>query len=232
MKPLKIYHNINGSSIFSLDDVLIEPESVLSLSHPDLSYHPCPAWSHKAKRTFVVRSPVDLEFRLNKYKVIVEPKEFEKYLDLPQGWNLEHNETVQLGEIVFWLFWTDEKDVWIHSQPNLSTVKNNFYSVEAWFNISSWNRPISFAFRVIDPTKPVIIKRGDPLYSVSFYTKDLNRNVVLKRTTIPEQLYRDVQKRMNIRAIPSLKSLVNKLMFKNTVDKESKCPFHFLWNKK
>jgi len=232
MKPLKIYHNINQGSMFSLDDVIIEPEKIFSNESSESIYRSCPAWAHKAKRTFVIKSPVDVTFNVNKYGVITEPKEFEKFLELTKGWNSDSNVTLQWGELLLWLFWSDEKDVWIHSQPNLSTIKNNFYTVEAWFNISSWNRPISFAFNVIDRTKPVVIKRGDPLYSVSFYTKNLDRPIVLERREIPDKLHNDVVKRMSIRSLISMQPFVQKLMFKSESSTESKCPFSSLWKKK
>lgn len=229
MNDLTVYYNINQASCFSVDEIFVEPETVFSYETVERIYNKCPAWSHKAKRTFLIKAQVDLKLTVAKDKVFCEPKDLEKNLDLTPGWNYNGGCTVQLGNEFFYLFWTKEKNVWIHQQPYPPTVQKNFSVVEGWYNGSAWNRPISFSFNVIDREKPIIIKRGDPLFAVSFYTKDLNRKVHLERTNITHDQYQNVFKRMAIRSFKSLQSVVYKKMFETT--EESKCPMNFMWKK-
>ena len=70
----------------------------------------------------------------------------------------------------------------------LTAVKNNILCLNGWFNSSSWTRSLSFAMDVVDYTKPIVIKRGDPLYQVSFYSKNLDDSYKLVKKEPSEKL--------------------------------------------
>ena len=127
------------------------------------------------------------------------------------------------SELVFQLdicnfaFWTDEPDVWMdYSSHPLTSLHNNFTVVEGWFNISNWSRDTSLATRLVDKTKPLIIKKGDPLFRITFLSPDLNSGVILKERTRASKLKFHLSKNKDYKE-------GNKL-FSET----KKCPFPFL----
>ena len=87
------------------------------------------------------------------------------------------------------------------------------------FNISNWSRNTSLATRLVDKTKPLIIKKGDPLFRVTFLSPDLNSGVILKERSELAKLEFHLSK-------PKSKNYEegNKLFSRTP----NKCPFPFL----
>ena len=235
MSLVKInYHQVIGQNIdscFSLDGVGFEPELLLNTASKSSIYWECPAWKHKASRTFLIKSPVDMTFIVDvKNQRLSSPnlnqEQFDKYCatTFTGNWCTEEKVTIQL-DIPRFLFWTKQKNVWVETRPHFNTVvKNNLTSISAWFNLSSWTRPVSCAFDVIDPSKPVVIKRGDPLFEVCFYSKNLDSGVLLKKSYPPKETVDMMYKLTDIKG--HINNLSKRLMFK---EQKSKCPFHFMW---
>ena len=68
------------------------------------------------------------------------------------------------------LFWTHDDDVWIEQNDHpMTSLNNNIVGVPAWFYLSNWSRTLSVAFTLVNERKPVIIRKGDPLFRISFY---------------------------------------------------------------
>ena len=221
----------SGVSCLSLDGVGFEPESVFSATPKDSAYWNCPAWRHKSNRTFLIKSPIDMTLIVDvKNQTLKAPyldqKTFDKYCSstFVPNWCSEEKVTIQLNVPRF-LFWTKQKNIWIETRPYFNTgIKNNLTSMPAWFNLSSWTRPISTAFDVVDPSKPIIIKRGDPLFEVCFYSKNLDSGVLLKKSYPPKEVIDKVSKISHVKSY--IRNLSKHLMFK---EQKSKCPFEFLW---
>ena len=69
----------------------------------------------------------------------------------------------------------------------------------------------------MDNTKPVVIKRGDPLYKINFIEEgNLNQEFKFKKELPPERLLIDMNKRVRVKGFIS--NLAKTLMFKQ-------CPF-------
>ena len=194
-------------------------------------YSECPAWKHKATRTFLVRSPVDIELvvdvqKQGMYSTNLGSEGLNLYCSgtfIP-GWCTPEKTTIQLS-IPRILFWTNNKNVWVESRPHYETsVKNNLTSVPAWYNMSNWIRSIGTAFDVVDPIKPIIIKRGDILFEVCFYSKNLDDGIILKKSLPPKKIIDKMDQMSEVKK--HIRNLSRKFLFKN---KESKCPFHFMW---
>lgn len=85
---------------------------------------------------------------------------------------------------------------------------------------------MSNAFTVVDPTKPVIIKKGDPLFRVSFHPQDLNTGIILKKISDPEKVNQILnQYYSRSKTKPNwIKKLFSKTSAKT-------CPFKFLYDK-
>ena len=235
MSLIKInYHQTIGDEIdtcVSLDGVGFEPESVFNTTSKDSVYWICPAWKHKANRTFLIKSPVDMTFtvdiqnqRLNSPNLT--QVQFDEYCGptFMENWCTEEKVTIQLS-IPRFVFWTNQKNIWVEIRPHFNTaVKNNLTSISAWFNLSSWVRPISFAFDVVDPSKPIVIKRGDPLFEICFYSKNLDSGVLLKKSYPPEKVLYRMGQLSQVKEF--VRNLSGNFLFK---EQKSKCPFHFMW---
>jgi hypothetical protein len=55
------------------------------------------------------------------------------------------------------------------------------------FNAYKWTRVVDFAFEVIDETKPLVLKRGDPLFYVRFETAN-NSKVTLEHQVYTHEM--------------------------------------------
>lgn len=235
-----IIEDIKQSSL-SLDCVGFEPESLFKNSSSESVYYSCPAWQHKSKRTFIVRSPVDISLKVNLPKegsneALIESEnlnqiKFDRWVTPTfdvDGWCKKDKVTLQLN-IPKILFWTKSKNVWIEQKPHaITAVNNNLIAVQGWFNLSSWTRPVSFAFDVVDVSKPIVIKRGDPVYEVSFHTPNKNDYFKLIKKDPPDSIVNLIRK--NTLAKSYAGRCMEGELFKDK--STSKCPFHFLWDNK
>jgi len=245
MSMIQIYYHQNENngridyescltSPISLDGIGFEPITSFESGDNKSIYYSCPAWSHKAKRTFIIRSPIDLNISVDveNQSIWVNNISQEKFNEwffltfLNKGWCTKEKVTLQIG-IPSFIFWTKHKNIWIEQKSHsLTSVNNNFSVVGGWFNLSSWTRPISFAFDIVDLSKPVVIKRGDPIYEICFYSTNLDDKIKLIKKDIPFETYIKLTKNVNLKEYIS--HISHKFIFKK---QESKCPFSFLWNK-
>jgi hypothetical protein len=56
------------------------------------------------------------------------------------------------------------------------------------FPINVWPRPLMFAFEWWDPSKPLVIKRGDPLFYAGFETTNPSRSIQVVETELTPEL--------------------------------------------
>lgn len=241
MKTVKIYYHQFDDANYELspldiDGVGYEPESLFSFSKKTAIYYNCPAWSHKSKRTFLIRSPVDIDLSIVKDKNGIPglsssnmtQQQFNSWVGNStfgeKNWYSEDLVTLQLG-IPRFLFWTYEKNVWIEVRPfPLTSLKNNLVSMEGWWNLSEWERSTSFAFDIVDVNKKVQIKRGDPVQEICFHTKRKNDVIKLIKKQPSLNLIKKTNKILNIKNY--VKGLSTNFIFN---EKDKKCPFSFLW---
>ena len=80
---------------------------------------------------------------------------------------------------------------------------------------------------VVDYRKPIVIKRGDPLYQISFFSENLDDEYKLVKEEPSVDLLRQVRKRVRAKNYIG-RSVHEEQMFKKQT---SKCPFDFLWKK-
>ena len=181
-------------------------------------YNKCPVFKHRKNRTFVGYSPIDYKLGFDNGVMWSTNPELIGQYNISDPDNPK--ELVFQLEICNFAFWTDEPDVWMdYSSHPLTSLNNNFTVVEGWFNISNWSRNTSLATRLVDKTKPLIIKKGDPLFRVTFLSPDLNSGVILKERSELAKLEFHLSK-------PKSKNYEegNKLFSKTP----NKCPFPFL----
>jgi hypothetical protein len=231
MSNIKIYyHQYIGDlmdsqdSPFDIEGVGFEPSIYLKDFSKDKIYYECPAWSHKALRTYNIYSPVNLDFQITE-NGLASKTLTQAALNRCVAHNC-NEQTLQL-ELPRFIFWTNHKNVWMEVKHHPSTISNNnLIVIGGWWNLSRWDRPTSFAFDIIDNTKPIIIKRGDPVQQICFYSDDLDDTFKLIKQTPSSDLIKRVFKNMSVKKyIPDYSS---KLIF---AKQKSKCPFSFLFDK-
>ena len=187
----------------------------------------CPVFNHKSNRIFVGHSSRDFSIKVDRtedhnYLTCAEP-------DLLEFDDEHLNSPNPVAQIKFpkFLFWTYDDDIWFEFNDHpMTSYSNNFIAIGGWFNLSNWARSNSLAVTIVDETKPVIIKKGDPLFRMSFHSPNPDDGIVLKKEEDPET----VKEVMN-------KYVINKegrdwqgKIFSKTYQK-SKCPVSFLFNK-
>ena len=125
-----------------------------------------------------------------------------------------------------YLAFLDDDDIWIEQNDHpMTSLNNNIVAVPAWFNLSNWSRTVSVAFTIVNEQKSVIIKKGDPLFRISFYSNNLNDNFKLKQEEYRDEYKDVVENHLNQRRDED--GYKSKLFSKTS--KTGKCPFSFLF---
>ena len=214
------------ADVYSLNSKLIKQSSLIDSKYV---YQKCPAFVHKNERIFVGTSPVDLDFSIERTPEgpLMQISDMSKtdYIDID-------NEHIYSPQPVFqlyipkFLFWTEDDDIWIEQNDHpMTSLNNNIIAVPAWFNLSNWSRTVSVAFTIVNEHKPVIIKKGDPLFRISFYSDNLNDNFKLEEKKYRNE-YKDVVENHLYQRRES-DGYKTKLFSKTS--KTGKCPFSFLF---
>ena len=193
----------------------------------------CPVVHHKNNRVFVAHSPVNFEAKVDRNSegnfITTNRKDL---LQFDDNYFTAPKPVLQLKSPMF-MFYTEEDNVWFEFDAHpMTSLSNNFIAVGGWFNLSNWSRASSLAMTVVDETKPVIIKKGDPVCKIRFYpTDNLDDGVVLREQRDPKL----IEKIKSVYAKKQRKGWDDKnwkgKLFSKT-EKESKCPVSFLFRKK
>ena len=193
----------------------------------------CPVVHHKNNRVFVAHSPVNFEAKVDRNSegnFVTTNRE--DLLQFDDNYFTAPKPVLQLKSPMF-MFYTEEDNVWFEFDAHpMTSLSNNFIAVGGWFNLSNWSRASSLAMTVVDETKPVIIRKGDPVCKIRFYpTDNLDDGVVLKEQRDPKL----IEKIKGVYAKKQRKGWDDKnwkgKLFSKT-EKESKRPVSFLFRKK
>ena len=193
----------------------------------------CPVVHHKNNRVFVAHSPVNFEAKVDRNSegnFVTTNRE--DLLQFDDNYFTAPKPVLQLKSPMF-MFYTEEDNVWFEFDAHpMTSLSNNFIAVGGWFNLSNWSRASSLAMTVVDETKPVIIKKGDPVCKIRFYpTDNLDDGVVLREQRDPKL----IEKIKSVYAKKQRKGWDDKnwkgKLFSKT-EKESKSPVSFLFRKK
>ena len=210
---------IHYVSVFNKEDTLI-PQS--DLIDPDYVHAKCPVHNHKQSRTFVATSPIDFSLSIDRSnnKISCSRPELLEYDD-------EHIKSPKpVFQLVFpkFLFYTEDDNIWFEFNDHpMTALNNNFIAISGWFNLSNWSRTSSTAITLVDEKRCVIIKKGDPLFRVSFYPPNLDDSIILKKETNTEVIHQWV----DAHGKKSEEDWRHRLFSKTKT--ESKCPFSFLF---
>ena len=207
-------------SPLSIDGVGIEPKKTLDTMPKTTPYLDCPAFTHKTSREWIVYAPKDitLEIDNDNSQIICKQLNAQELNRTVQVQNKRAPITTLQVCMPMLICWTKNKNIWVEVKDYpLTSLNNNFTVVQGWFNLSSWTRPISFGLNIVDNTKPVIIKRGDPLYKINFIQEgNLNQDFRFEKAMPSEDLLIQMNKRVRVKGF--INNLAKTLMFKQ-------CPF-------
>ena len=210
---------IHYVSVFNKEDTLIPQSDLIDSEYVQTK---CPVHNHKQSRTFVATSPIDFTLSIdrNNNKISCSRPELLEYDD-------EHIQSPKpVIQLVFpkFLFYTEDDNIWFEFNDHpMTALNNNFIAISGWFNLSNWSRTSSTAITLVDEKRCVIIKKGDPLFRVSFYPPNLDDSIILKKETNTEVIHQWV----DAHSKKSEEDWRPRLFSKTKT--ESKCPFSFLF---
>ena len=210
---------IHYVSVFNKEDTLIPQSDLIDLGYIQ---NKCPVYNHKQSRTFVATSPIDFTLSIDRSnnKISCSRPELLEYDD-------EHIKSPRpVIQLVFpkFLFYTEDDNIWFEFNDHpMTALNNNFIAISGWFNLSNWSRTSSTAITLVDEKRCVIIKKGDPLFRVSFYPPNLDDSIILKKETNTEV----VRQWVDAHSKKSEEDWRPRLFSKTKT--ESKCPFSFLF---
>lgn len=210
---------IHYVSVFNKEDTLIPQSDLIDSGYVQ---NKCPVYNHKQSRTFVATSPIDFSLSIDRSnnKISCSRPELLEYDD-------EHIKSPKpVIQLVFpkFLFYTEEDNIWFEFNDHpMTALNNNFIAISGWFNLSNWSRTSSTAITLVDEKRYVIIKKGDPLFRVSFYPPNLDDSIILKKETNTEVISQWV----DAHSKKSEEDWRPRLFSKTKT--ESKCPFSFLF---
>ena len=210
---------IHYVSVFNKEDTLIPQSDLIDLGYVQ---NKCPVYNHKQSRTFVATSPIDFTLSIDRSnnKISCSRPELLEYDD-------EHIKSPKpVVQLVFpkFLFYTEDDNIWFEFNDHpMTALNNNFIAISGWFNLSNWSRTSSTAITLVDEKRCVIIKKGDPLFRVSFYPPNLDDSIILKKETNTEVIHQWV----DAHSKKSEEDWRPRLFSKTKT--ESKCPFSFLF---
>ena len=210
---------IHYVSVFNKEDTLIPQSDLIDSGYVQ---NKCPVYNHKQSRTFVATSSIDFSLSIDRSnnKISCSRPELLEYDD-------EHIKSPKpVIQLVFpkFLFYTEEDNIWFEFNDHpMTALNNNFIAICGWFNLSNWSRTSSTAITLVDEKRCVIIKKGDPLFRVSFYPPNLDDSIILKKETNTEVIHQWV----DAHSKKSEEDWRPRLFSKTKT--ESKCPFSFLF---
>ena len=210
---------IHYVSVFNKEDTLIPQSDLIDSGYVQ---NKCPVYNHKQSRTFVATSPIDFTLSIDRSnnKISCSRPELLEYDD-------EHIQSPKpVIQLVFpkFLFYTEDDNIWFEFNDHpMTALNNNFIAISGWFNLSNWSRTSSTAITLVDEKRCVIIKKGDPLFRVSFYPPNLDDSIILKKETNTEVIHQWV----DAHSKKSEEDWRPRLFSKTKT--ESKCPFSFLF---
>jgi hypothetical protein len=162
---------------------------ILSIERRDAAYLKCPAFQEVVKNEFVIPAPFDLNITINKEERAVYTDRFgQNFYDSfisNRGAHSPSSNPYMVTLPPYYVFYSKDdvsievKDVSLMASGSTSNVK----VIPGGFNISKWIRPLEFAVEVVDASKPIAMREGDPLYAIRFITPN---NVPVKLTRVEE----------------------------------------------
>ena len=218
------YINVNHRQF---DDSLVRQSD---LDDERFVYSKCPVFKHKSSRTFVGISPINFKLQVMRSPdgttTIRSTNE-----SILEGDDEHINSPRPVVQLKFprFVFWSHDDDIWFEFNDHpMTSLNNNFIAVGGWFNLSNWSRGSSLGITIVNPSKPVIIRKGDPLFRMSFHSSNPDDGIILSQEKDPNKIdliYEEYSKKQE----EGQRDRVWKSKLFSKTDTTSKCPFSFLF---
>lgn len=189
--------DINTIPPYPADLLFIEPirylKYIKTIDKRESAYINCPAFTDFFRNVFVIPSPIDITISFDKKNDSVtitgdkgiDQNFFNNFIQA-RGKQIGKQDKFLLTCTFIRLIFYTKDPVLIEYMPSYTLYKqdNNFNLIPGQFRIDKWIRPLDFTFEFIDESKPIIIKRGDPLFTLRFNSAssdkiDLERELCL-----------------------------------------------------
>jgi hypothetical protein len=206
------------------------------VSHPG-HFTKCPAFIQYYKNTYVIKSPVNIEFTYDhvtkQLKVFPQGQHFCMDNITYRGDTVGEHDSFLMSFSLSYLFIAD-KDCDIELLPCLmhkSEFTDSTRLIVGTFNINKWYRPVEIAFEFKNPALPIKVKRGDALAYVRFLPKDDSKIKLENKNFSKETLdvvaaclmIKDSDNKVPLKMLYKFSERIrNKLWFN-----KKKCPFNW-----
>jgi len=233
MKKVKYFSTIGfgGDEEYLPPDYLIAPKKCIIEQDKNHMYSKCPALKEWGKNTWIVYQPFDIEIEyVSAEKRLIgnlSQSAFDNYIHLASYWLDGKNPNVQFND--FYLFWTEEKDVWVEQIPHPLISRQGIEVIPGTFPISVWQRPVVCGFNILDYDVNIKIPRGTPLYYVRFYSRKSDSLFSLNKETPSKKLLQSQKQHTRLKDYAPQDSW--NLIQDRLKKEDSSCPFNFLWKK-
>ena len=221
----------------------IEPPSALReiINARDVShighFTKCPAFTQYYKNTYVIKSPIDIEFTYDsetkRLNIFPQGQRFYEANVIHRGHLIGEQDDFLMSFVLNFLFIAD-KDCVMELLP-CSMHKSEFADkariIGGSFNINKWYRPIEIAFEIKNSSVPIKVKRGDAFAYVRFLPKDESKIKLQYKSFSRETLdavgeclfVKDLTNKFSLAMLYRFSERIrNKLWFN-----KKKCPFNW-----
>ena len=180
------FENVAMQHLFTAPKPLM---GLVSIQRQGAPYLKCPAFQETIKNEFVIQAPFDLNITINAEEKAVYTdrfgQEFYNTFIRNRGPEAPSSNPYMVTLPPYYCFYSKDnvsievKDTSLLTSGSSSNIK----IIPDGLNISKWIRPIEFAVEVIDSTKPIQMRVGEPLFTIKFITPN---NVPVKFTRVEE----------------------------------------------
>ena len=129
---------------------------------------------------------------------------YDQYFHVPENWLGGEYPEIQLR--LNYMFWTNEKDVWVEQIPHPLLSRHGFELVPGTFPISEWHRPLVVGLKVLDTCLKLMIKKDTTLYYFILYSKKSDPYFIIEQKQPPEAWHRSNQQENLLRKFAPFKS--------------------------
>lgn len=163
----------------ALELITFEPEnfySYISSVRQESNYLKCYAFIEVVKNCYIIRAPLDMELSYDRSKNWLSVNNisqdiYDRHFVFRTG-EFGKNDPPLVTALPRYVFYSDLPVQMTILPLPFALGPNNASVVVGGFDISRWVRPIDWTFEFVDENKPISVKRGDPLFMVSFAPAD------------------------------------------------------------
>jgi hypothetical protein len=230
--------NIKWFELLMIEPTLALPEIAKARTLPiDGHFMYCPAFVACYKNTYVIKSPIDIEFVYDaNTKFLRVSPQGQTFYDSNitfRGHTVGENDPFLMSFYIGYLFIATEECLLelMPASMHSSEFVNKTRLIPAVFDIHKWYRPIELAFEFKNKSDTIKIKRGDPLAYVRFTTTN-NEKIAFKHKDFPKETLDAVDACLIVKQstfnlpLKTLYKLTERIRDKLWFNKK-KCPFNW-----